>query len=164
MTESTKPYRQGVGVVLLNANGKVFVAQRNDTQEPAWQMPQGGIDTGEDPFEAALRELEEETGTAKATLIAETDGWLHYDIPPGLQAKMWKGKYRGQEQKWYLMRFTGTDADINLDTEHPEFSEWMWAEFSTLPDMIVGFKKELYQQIVDTFSAHVGTTDERSSC
>ena len=153
--KSAKPYRRGVGVVLLNGDGKVFVAQRIDTEETAWQMPQGGIDKGEDPLEAALRELEEETGTNKAELIAETDDWLHYDLPDALQSRVWKGKYRGQEQLWYLMRFTGTDADINIETDHPEFSEWKWADFYSLPDMIVGFKRDLYRQIVDAFADQV---------
>jgi putative (di)nucleoside polyphosphate hydrolase len=156
MTAPEKPYRQGVGVVLLNDVGKVFVAQRIDTTEPAWQMPQGGIDKGEDPYAAASRELEEETGVTSATLIAETNDWLRYDLPSDLQAKMWKGKYRGQEQKWYLMRFTGTDDEINLDTEHPEFSEWKWANFRTIPELIVEFKQDLYWQVVDAFSDHVG--------
>ncbi|MEQ8735619.1 MAG: RNA pyrophosphohydrolase [Rhodospirillaceae bacterium] len=159
MAKTKRGYRQGVGVVLLNAENRVFVAQRIDTKEPAWQMPQGGLDQGEDPYAAALRELEEETGTNKAALIAETKDWLRYDLPEDLQTKMWKGKYRGQEQKWYLMRFTGTDADINIDTEHPEFSEWKWAEFKTLPDMIVGFKKELYNQIVTAFKDHIVAAD-----
>ena len=153
--KSAKPYRRGVGVVLLNGDGKVFVAQRIDTEETAWQMPQGGINKGEDPLEAALRELEEETGTNKAELIAETDDWLHYDLPDDLQSRVWKGKYRGQEQLWYLMRFTGTDADINIETDHPEFSEWKWADFNSLPDMIVGFKRDLYRQIVDAFADQV---------
>ena len=155
MSKTQRGYRQGVGVVLLNAKNRVFVAQRIDTTEPAWQMPQGVLDQGEDPYAAALRELKEETGTDKAILIAETKDWLRYDLPEDLQAKMWKGKYRGQEQKWYLMRFTGTDADINIETEHPEFSDWKWAEFTTLPDMIVGFKKELYRQIVEAFGKAV---------
>ena len=153
--KSAKPYRRGVGVVLLNGDGKVFVAQRINTEETAWQMPQGGINKGEDPLEAALRELEEETGTNKAELIAETDDWLHYDLPDDLQSRVWKGKYRGQEQLWYLMRFTGTDADINIETDHPEFSEWKWADFYSLPDMIVGFKRDLYRQIVDAFADQV---------
>lgn len=160
MAKSKRGYRQGVGVVLLNPENRVFVAQRIDTKEPAWQMPQGGIDKGEDPYKAALRELEEETGTNKATLIAETDDWLRYDLPEDLQAKMWKGKYRGQEQKWYLMRFTGTDNDINIETDHPEFSDWKWAEFSTLPDLIVGFKKDLYRQIVAAFADTISQVDQ----
>lgn len=142
-------------MVLMNADGLVFVAQRIDTEEPAWQMPQGGIDKGEDPIQAALRELKEETGTDKADLIAETDDWLRYDLPEDLQGKVWKGKYRGQEQKWYLMRFTGTDNDIDIETDHPEFSEWRWTPLHSLPDMIVGFKKELYRQIVHVFADHV---------
>ena len=154
---AAKPYRRGVGVVLINNDDRVFVAQRIDTDEPAWQMPQGGIDKGEDPLEAALRELEEETGTTKANLIAETDGWLRYDLPQDLQKKVWKGRYRGQEQKWFLMRFTGVDTDIDIDTDHPEFSEWKWAEFQSLPDMIVGFKKDLYRQIVDAFKDRIAT-------
>lgn len=152
MSDSDKPYRKGVGVVLMNSAGKVFVAQRIDTPEPAWQMPQGGIDKGEAPLKAALRELEEETGTNKAELIAATEDWLRYDLPADLQTKVWKGKYRGQKQMWYLMRFTGTDTDINIDTDHPEFSEWKWADFETLPDLIVGFKKDLYRQIVAAFA------------
>lgn len=155
MSKVEKPYRQGVGVVLLNADNKVFVAQRIDTKEPAWQMPQGGIDKGEDPFAAALRELEEETGVTSASLIAATTDWLRYDLPADLQTKMWRGKYRGQEQMWYLMRFTGTEDEITLDTEHPEFSAWTWADFHTLPDLIIGFKKGLYEQIVDAFAQKV---------
>ncbi|NKB43534.1 MAG: RNA pyrophosphohydrolase [Alphaproteobacteria bacterium] len=155
MTASEKPYRRGVGIVLLNNDGQVFVAQRIDTKEPAWQMPQGGIDKGEDPLTAAVRELKEETGITNATLIAETNDWLRYDLPPDLQTKMWKGKYLGQEQKWYLMRFTGTDDEINLDTKHPEFSEWKWTDLRTIPELIVEFKRDLYWQIVDAFADHV---------
>jgi putative (di)nucleoside polyphosphate hydrolase len=152
---SDKPYRRGVGVVLLNGAGQVFVAQRIDTEEPAWQMPQGGIDKGEDPLDAAFRELEEETGIAEAELIAESETWLRYDLPPDLQNKVWKGKYRGQEQKWFLMRFTGRDADINIETGHPEFSAWKWAGFHSLPDTIVGFKRDLYREVVEAFTGHL---------
>lgn len=153
--DEEKPYRKGVGVILLNDAGKVFVAQRIDTKEPAWQMPQGGINKGEDPYAAALRELEEETGTTKAELISATEDWLQYDLPDDLQTKMWKGKYQGQKQMWYLMQFTGSDSDINIETEHPEFSEWKWVEFETLPDLIVYFKKGLYEKIVAAFSGLV---------
>ncbi len=151
-----KPYRRGVGIVLVNARGRVFVAQRIDTKELAWQMPQGGIDDGETPRAAALRELAEEIGTDKARVIAVTRSWLRYDLPPDLQAKVWKGKYRGQAQKWFLMRFTGVDADINLDTDHPEFSAWKWLPFTHLPRVIVGFKREIYKQVVAAFKDKVG--------
>lgn len=156
-----KPYRQGVGIVLINGDGKVFVAQRSDTTDPSWQMPQGGIDQGEEPLHAALRELEEETGTNKAELIAGTEEWLRYDLPPDLASRVWKGKYRGQEQKWHLMRFTGSDADINIHTDHPEFSAWKWADFHSLPDMVVGFKKDLYRQIVDVFAEKVAQLERQ---
>jgi putative (di)nucleoside polyphosphate hydrolase len=150
-----KPYRRGVGVVLLNATGKnrgrVFVAQRIDTKEPAWQMPQGGIDDGETPRQAAMRELHEEIGTDKARIVGVTPHWLTYDLPADLQNKVWKGKYRGQKQKWFLMRFTGVDADINLDTDHPEFSTWKWLPLTHLPRVIVGFKRDIYKQVVAAF-------------
>ena len=139
-------------MMLLNDDGKVFVAKRIDMTSEAWQMPQGGIDAGEDPRTACMRELMEEIGTDKATIIAESDGWLTYDLPTHLVPKLWGGKYRGQEQKWYLLRFTGTDADINIATDHAEFSEWKWAEMQSLPDLIVPFKKEMYAQIVALFS------------
>lgn len=145
------PYRKGVGMMLLNSRGRVFVAKRIDMTSEAWQMPQGGIDKGEEPRATALRELKEEIGTDKASIIAESDGWLRYDLPEHLIPKIWGGKYRGQEQKWFLMRFEGSDADINIETDHPEFSEWKWVEMQTLPDVIVPFKRELYEQIVAEF-------------
>jgi putative (di)nucleoside polyphosphate hydrolase len=149
-----KPYRRGVGIVLVNAKGRVFVAERIDTKD-AWQMPQGGIDKGETPREAALRELHEETGTDKARIIGVTRSWLRYDLPADLQSKVWKGKYRGQEQKWFLMRFTGIDADINLETGHPEFARWKWMALSHVPRAIVGFKREIYKQVVTAFKDKV---------
>lgn len=138
--------------MLLNKYNKVFVAKRIDTAVEAWQMPQGGIDQGEDPKQAAIRELEEETGVSSATIIAEYEEWLTYDLPSELYGKVWKGKYGGQTMKWYVMRFNGEDRDINIETEHPEFSEWKWAEINDLPNIIVSFKKELYQKLVDKFS------------
>jgi putative (di)nucleoside polyphosphate hydrolase len=147
---SSKPYRRGVGIVLLNAKGKVFVAERTDTPG-AWQMPQGGIDRNELPRAAALRELAEETGTDKARIIAVSRAWLRYDLPADLQKKVWKGKYRGQEQKWFLMQFTGRDEDIDIATEHPEFAAWKWAKFEDVPKMIVGFKRDIYREVVATF-------------
>ncbi|MEX6723284.1 RNA pyrophosphohydrolase [Parapedomonas caeni] len=146
------PYRPCVGVMLLDADDRVFVAQRIDTQVEAWQMPQGGIDDGEDPLATAFRELEEEIGTAHAELIAESRDWLTYDLPPELVGKVWKGRYRGQKQKWFAMRFLGTDADINLDTAHPEFNAWRWERLERLPEIIVPFKRRLYEEIVAEFA------------
>lgn len=146
------PYRLGVGAVLFNADGQVLVAQRIDTPGDAWQMPQGGIDEGEDPRATVFRELEEEIGTANAEIIGESDGWLTYDLPKDIRKTIWKGRYRGQKQKWFALRFLGTDADIDLEAhKHPEFSIWKWADFETIPDLIVPFKKSLYQDIVNTF-------------
>jgi len=150
-----RPYREGVGIVLLNRSAQVFVAQRVDSKEPAWQMPQGGIDAGEDPHATALRELEEEIGTNAAEILAETDGWLTYDLPPVIADVIWKGRFRGQRQKWFLMRFTGTDADIDIATEHPEFSAWKWADFESLPALIVPFKRPLYEAVVLSFAPRV---------
>lgn len=150
----SKPYRRGVGIVLLNARGQVFVAERIDTKG-AWQMPQGGIDKNETPREAALRELAEETGTDRAKVVATSRSWLRYDLPANLADKVWKGKYRGQEQKWFLMKFTGRDEDIDIATEHPEFATWKWLKFEDLPKVIVGFKREIYMQVVAVFKEKV---------
>jgi putative (di)nucleoside polyphosphate hydrolase len=151
---STLPYRKGVGMMLLNAEGKVFVAKRIDMTSEAWQMPQGGIDEGEDPRDTALRELEEEIGTRKATIIAESKDWLTYDLPDHLIPIIWGGRYRGQEQKWFMLRFDGADEDINIETEHAEFSEWKWVPMETLPEVIVPFKRDLYLQIVAEFKPY----------
>ena len=144
-------YRMGVGVVLLNQLNQVFVAKRIDTPS-AWQMPQGGIDKGEAPHETVMRELTEEIGTDRAEIIAETKDWLIYDLPEGLKKKVWGGKYKGQKQKWFAMRFTGTDTDIDLTADkHPEFSEWKWTSMDQLVELIVPFKRPLYENIVREF-------------
>jgi putative (di)nucleoside polyphosphate hydrolase len=143
------PYRPCVGVVLANREGLIFAGERIDWHG-AWQMPQGGIDEGESPRDAALRELHEETGVAPSlvTIEAETSGWVRYDLPPELLGKAWKGRYRGQEQKWFLFRFHGTDADIDIATEHPEFSSWRWLPSSDLLALIVPFKRAVYAQVL----------------
>ena len=149
------PYRRGVGVALFNARGQVFAAERIDTPG-AWQMPQGGLDKGEEPWPAALRELKEEIGTAKAERLHETD-WLRYELPPDLVGHVWHGKYRGQEQKWFAARFIGADTDIDLTADkHPEFRAWRWARLSELPDLIVPFKRELYVSVVTAFAEFAG--------
>jgi len=143
------PYRQGVGIMLLDRRGKVFVAQRIDMPSTAWQMPQGGIDKGESPLEAAWRELKEETGTDKAEVIGESSDWYNYDLPVDLAPKLWRGRFRGQTQKWFVFRFLGGDEDIDIATETPEFSDWKWADVAELPDLIVPFKRPLYSQLIE---------------
>ena len=148
------PYRQNVGVMLVNAAGHAFVGQRIDSDSAAWQMPQGGIDKGEDPRTAALRELTEETGVTPdlVTVEAETEGWIAYDLPHDLVPKLWKGRYRGQEQKWFLMRFHGTDDQVRIDADdHQEFSEWCWLPADALVEQIVPFKRPVYEQVVAAF-------------
>ena len=146
------PYRPGVGIMLFNRDGMVFVAQRSDTRGGAWQMPQGGIDKGEPPRHAALRELEEETGTDRAEIVAESREWLEYDLPPELAARVWSGRYRGQRQKWFAMRFLGRDEDFDLDAhDHPEFAAWRWAAPGDLPGLIVPFKRRLYRDVLAEF-------------
>lgn len=151
------PYRPCVGIVLLNSSGLIFAGRRIDTRggaHEAWQMPQGGIDEGEGPREAAFRELEEETGVTNAQIIAESSEWMTYDLPPELLGKIWNGKYRGQKQKWYAMVFTGQDADINIATEHPEFEEWRWMPGADILKHIVEFKRDVYEHVLDGFSDH----------
>lgn len=151
------PYRPCAGVMLVNAAGNVFVGQRKDRFTEAWQMPQGGIDKGEAPRDAALRELEEETGVGReaVTVIAETQGWVPYELPHDLVPKLWKGKYRGQEQKWFLMRFEGSDDLVNIETEHQEFSAWKWMPVGELLDSIVPFKRGVYEVVLSEFAEHL---------
>ncbi len=145
------PYRPCVGIMLLNRDGLVFVGQRLDMKEIAWQMPQGGIDPGETPRQAAMRELVEETGIDNADIIAERDDWLSYDLPEPVRTKAWNGKYRGQTQKWFAMRFEGDDNAINIQTEHPEFRVWKWLPAPQLADEIVAFKQPIYRQVAIGF-------------
>ncbi|HEU0071677.1 MAG TPA: RNA pyrophosphohydrolase [Alphaproteobacteria bacterium] len=148
------PYRPCVGMMLLNARGEAFVARRIDMPSEAWQMPQGGIDEGEAPEVAVFREMREEIGTDKAEILGESATWHDYDLPTELLGKIWGGRYRGQRQKWFVLRFTGRDRDINILTEEPEFLAWKWAPVSQLPDLIVPFKRELYQKIVGEFAPY----------
>lgn len=151
------PYRPCVGVMLVNKHGQAFVGQRIDNNQDAWQMPQGGVDKGEDPQDAAFRELCEETGVTrdKIDLIAQTNEWQTYDLPLDLVPKIWKGRYRGQKQLWYLFRFKGTDADISIETEIPEFSAWKWLDVSDLSSKIVPFKRQLYENVVAELTPHI---------
>ena len=148
------PYRPAAGIMLVNAEGKVFVGQRLDSTLEAWQMPQGGLDPGEEPEAAALRELEEETGIAPrhVRIIARAAEELCYDLPADLIGKLWKGRFRGQRQTWFLARFTGTDDDVDISTAHPEFRTWKWADPASLPAMIVPFKRALYEDVLRQFA------------
>ena len=143
--------------MLLNSKGQVFVGARIDNTDEAWQMPQGGIDDGEQPWATALRELEEETGIAPHLVerIAASPERMKYDLPAELRGKLWGGKYAGQDQDWYLARFLGEDSDINIATAHPEFREWKWIEPRLLPDLIVPFKRELYRRLLAEFSDYL---------
>lgn len=147
------PYRRGVGAVLFNTEGKVFVGRRADQRHAAaWQLPQGGIGEGEAPDQAVLRELAEETGTDKAHIIAETRDWLTYDLPERLVGVSWGGRYRGQKQKWFALRFTGEDSDFDLDAHgKPEFSDWRWVALDDLAELIVDFKRPMYRAILAEF-------------
>ncbi len=150
------PYRPCVGIALFNQRGQVFVAQRIDNPGPAWQMPQGGIDAQEEPLQAAWREMREEIGTDRARYIGESREWLQYDLPVELVPQIWKGRFRGQRQKWYAFRFIGEDRDINIATADPEFSAWRWADLEEIPDLIVPFKRKLYEELAVEFAPLVG--------
>jgi len=154
------PYRRNVGAVLFNAAGRILVARRADLPNAegaagGWQLPQGGIDEDEDPRQAIFRELQEEIGTADAEIIGEYPGWLQYDLPEALIGKAFKGKYRGQRQLWFALRFLGKDSDIRLDLDpHPEFDAWRWADLRELPDMAVGFKRPIYEALARAFQPY----------
>ncbi|BBK39156.1 RNA pyrophosphohydrolase [Allostella sp. ATCC 35155] len=146
------PYRRGVGVMVLNRDGQVLVARRIDMPSEAWQMPQGGIDAGESPIEAAQRELCEEIGTCNGEFLGESRDWYSYDLPAELAGKLWRGRFRGQTQKWFAFRFAGSDAEINLETETPEFLAWKWVEPDEVPRLIVPFKRDIYTAILTEFT------------
>ena len=155
---SDQPYRRGVGIMLLNSAGKVFVGARIDNTDEAWQMPQGGIDDEDDnEWATALRELEEETGIPPHLVerISAAPERLKYDLPKGLRSKLWGGKWKGQDQDWFLARFLGDDSDVNIATKHPEFREWKWIDPEQLPELIVPFKRELYRQLLREFADHL---------
>ncbi len=141
------PLRNGVGIVVLNKKNKVFVARRIDNPKNFWQMPQGGVDKGENFLSAAYRELEEETGIKDVKLIQEIDGTMTYELPDHLLGIIWKGKYKGQKQKWFLMRYLGNDNDINIKTEKPEFIEWKWIDLNEITDFVVDFKHHIYEEL-----------------
>ena len=141
------PLRSGVGIVVLNKYNQIFVAKRIDNPKNFWQMPQGGVDEGENYFEAALRELKEETSIENVSLLKELDGYISYELPDYLLGIIWKGKYKGQNQKWYIMRFNGDDNEINIKTKKPEFFEWKWIDIKDLTNVVVHFKLEVYKKI-----------------
>ena len=141
------PLRSGVGIVVLNKNNQVFVARRIDNSKNFWQMPQGGVDKNEDYLAAAYRELEEETSIKNVDLVEELDGLISYELPKHLLGVIWKGKYRGQEQKWFVVRFLGNDSEININTSHPEFCEWKWVELENITDLVVDFKLHVYEDV-----------------
>jgi putative (di)nucleoside polyphosphate hydrolase len=159
-TKTDLPYRRCVGIMLVNEEGKVWIGDRIGATNPeglkTWQMPQGGIDKGENPDDAARRELLEETGTDKAEIVAVSEHWYSYDLPTSLRGRALKGKFRGQTQRWFLMRFTGKDSDIDITADaHQEFSEWKWVDISELTELIVDFKRPVYEKVVAEFTDKV---------
>lgn len=149
--ELSLPYRPGVGMLIINSENKVFVGKRIDSKANGWQMPQGGIDLGETPSSAALREMKEEIGSGNGKILAESKNWYSYRVPDFLIPRLWDGQYCGQKQKWFLIHFLGTDDDINLNTEHPEFNQWKWVDFDELLGDVIPFKHKLYKEVMQEF-------------
>ena len=156
MNEKILPLRNGVGAIVLNKNNQVFVGKRIDNPGKFWQMPQGGVDDGEKYIEAMKRELFEETGIKNFELVKEIEGMTEYELPDYLLGKIWKGKYRGQKQKWFITRFLGEEKEINLNTKHAEFIDWKWIEPKFLPEVIVNFKKDLYLNLLKEINLVIG--------
>ncbi len=146
--QESHEYRRCVGIFLVNQHNQVFIGQRIDTPSTAWQMPQGGIENNEEPEAAVMRELKEETGTNNAQIIASLEPWFYYDFPDAIKQRLWDGRYRGQQQKWFGLRFLGNDQEINIHTHHPEFCAWRWADISEIAELAVPFKKNLYTEII----------------
>jgi putative (di)nucleoside polyphosphate hydrolase len=159
-TLSTLPYRPGVGMMILDQHNMIFVGKRIDTKIAAWQMPQGGIDVGETPSSAALREMAEEIGSDNGYIIAESKCWYSYDLPKFLIPKLWNGSFRGQKQKWFLIRFMGNNNDININTSNPEFNEWRWVSLEELPFVIIPFKRKLYKAVINEFKSIIDGLDK----
>ena len=155
MISKILPLRSGVGIVVLNSQNKVFVGKRKDNPFDKWQMPQGGVEPNELLLTAMKRELEEETSIKNIEVIKEFDHWLEYELPEKLIGKIWKGKYRGQKQKWFVVRFLGNDDEININTKHPEFIEWQWVDIEQLPNLIVHFKKHVYEKIAEELKKYL---------
>ena len=148
ISEKKLPLRIGVGAIVLNKKNQVFVGKRKDNPVDKWQMPQGGVNKGEDLTEAMKRELHEETSIQNIKILNEIDGWFEYELPKNLLGKIWRGRYRGQKQKWFVVKFLGNDAEINLQTDKPEFIEWRWLDIENLPNVIVDFKKKVYEKLL----------------
>ena len=155
MKQNELPLRLGVGIIVLNKENKVFVGKRIDNPINKWQMPQGGVDRGENLVNAMKRELKEETSIRSIEILKELEGWTEYELPDYLLGKIWRGKYRGQKQKWFIVRFLGRDEEINLKTTHPEFIEWQWLDIENLPSVIVHFKKKVYEKLLPVIKSFI---------
>ena len=155
MKQNELPLRLGVGIIVLNKENKVFVGKRRDNPINKWQMPQGGVDRGENLVNAMKRELKEETSIRSIEILKELEGWTEYELPDYLLGKIWRGKYRGQKQKWFIVRFLGKDEEINLKTTHPEFIEWQWLDIKNLPSVIVHFKKKVYEKLLPVIKSFI---------